>query len=75
MDDTVYNFMKLRNRPYSLNDIVSNLHNELGKSAVQKSLDKLVEKGKVFVKAYGKQKIYCPVQDTTQSIEELMRID
>lgn len=24
---------------------------------------------------YGKQKIYCPVQDSSQDIEELMRID
>lgn len=50
MEDTVYNFMKLRNRPYSINDIVSNLHNEYGKTAVQKTIDKLVANGKIFEK-------------------------
>ncbi|KAI4498159.1 hypothetical protein M0802_006645 [Mischocyttarus mexicanus] len=73
--DTVYKHLKIRNRPYSVNDIVLNLHNEFGKSAVQKAIDHLLADGKVFEKVYGKQKVYCVVQDTTQDIEELMRID
>ncbi|OAD53709.1 Homologous-pairing protein 2 like protein [Eufriesea mexicana] len=75
MADTVYKYLKLQNRPYNINEIVSNLHNEYGKQAVQKAMDKLVSEGKIFEKVYGKQKIYCPVQDTSHEIEELMRID
>lgn len=75
MVDTVYKYMKIQNRPYSINELVSNLHNEYGKSAVQKAIDKLVTEGKVFEKVYGKQKVYCPVQDSNLDVEELMRID
>ncbi|XP_043501926.1 homologous-pairing protein 2 homolog [Polistes fuscatus] len=73
--DTVYKHLKIRNRPYSVNDIVLNLHNEFGKSAVQKAIDHLLAEGKIFEKVYGKQKVYCVVQDSTKDIEELMRID
>ena len=50
MTDTVYKYMKVQNRPYSINDLVSNLHNEYGKTAVQKAIDKLVTEGKIFEK-------------------------
>ncbi|XP_060814874.1 homologous-pairing protein 2 homolog [Bombus pascuorum] len=73
MTDTVYKYMKTQNRPYSINDLVSNLHNEYGKTAVQKAIDRLVAEGKIFEKVYGKQKIYCAVQDTSHNMEELMR--
>ncbi|XP_043584353.1 homologous-pairing protein 2 homolog [Bombus pyrosoma] len=75
MTDTVYKYMKTQNRPYSINDLVSNLHNEYGKTAVQKAIDKLVAEGKIFEKVYGKQKIYCAVQDTSHDMDELMRIN
>ena len=75
MADTVFQYMKVQNRPYSINDIVSNLHHEYGKTAVQKVIDKLVAGGKIFEKVYGKQKVYCVVQDSSHSVEELMRID
>ncbi|PBC30729.1 homologous-pairing protein 2 homolog [Apis cerana] len=75
MAETVYKYMKIQNRPYSINDLVSNLHNEYGKVAVQKAVDKLVAEGKIFEKVYGKQKLYCPTQDSSLDVEELMRID
>lgn len=50
MADTVYKYLKLQNRPYNINDIVSNLHNEYGKPAVQKAMDRLVSEGKIFEK-------------------------
>ncbi|KOC62410.1 Homologous-pairing protein 2 like protein [Habropoda laboriosa] len=75
MSEIVYNYMKIQNRPYSVNEIVSNLHNEYGKTAVQKAVENLLSQGKIFEKVYGKQKVYCPVQDTTHDVEELMRID
>ncbi|KZC06167.1 Homologous-pairing protein 2 like protein [Dufourea novaeangliae] len=67
--------MKVQNRPYSVNDVVSNLHNEYGKTSVQKAIEKLVAEGKIFEKVYGKQKVYCVVQDSNLDVEELMRID
>ncbi|XP_071558640.1 homologous-pairing protein 2 homolog [Temnothorax nylanderi] len=71
----VYNYMKTQNRPYSVNDVVTNLHNEYNKNAVQKAMDQLVSDGKLFEKVYGKQKIYCAVRDSTQDTDELLRID
>ncbi|KYN38970.1 Homologous-pairing protein 2 like protein [Trachymyrmex septentrionalis] len=71
----VYNYMKMQNRPYSVNDVVTNLLNEHSKTAVQKAMDELVKKGKLFEKVYGKQKIYCVVQDSQYDTDELMRID
>jgi len=73
------------NRPFSSNDVFSNLQRHgVGKSAVEKTLDQLVKDSKIFMKLNGKQKIYCVVQpDSTaedqneiQSIdEELMKIN
>jgi len=73
------------NRPFSSNDVFSNLQRHgVGKSAVEKALDQLVKDNKIFMKLNGKQKIYCVVQpDSTvedqneiQSIdEELMKIN
>lgn len=39
----IYAYLKDQNRPYSVNDIFLNLHKEVGKTAVQKALDSLVE--------------------------------
>ncbi|KYM96459.1 PREDICTED: homologous-pairing protein 2 homolog [Cyphomyrmex costatus] len=71
----VYNYMKMQNRPYSVNDVVTNLHNEHSKNAVQKAMDELVTNGKLFEKVYGKQKIYCIMQNSQYDTDELMRID
>lgn len=51
-------YLRQQNRPYSVNDIVGNLHNAFGKTAAQKALDHLVEKDEITVKAYGKQTVY-----------------
>ncbi|XP_015512441.1 homologous-pairing protein 2 homolog [Neodiprion lecontei] len=71
--NAVYQFLKVQNRPYSANDITSNLQ-EFSKANVHKALDNLVESKKIFEKIYGKQKVYCVVQDGTQEPEEFMRI-
>lgn len=55
--DAVYKYMKMQNKPYSVNDVVTNLHNEHSKTAVQKAMDQLVTDGKLFEKvAYEKMK-------------------
>jgi predicted transcriptional regulator len=49
--DAVYKYMKTQNRPYSANDIASALDKDKhAKNAIQKSLDKLVDNGKFFMK-------------------------
>lgn len=42
-ESAVLQYLTSQNRPYSVNDIVLNLHKEHGKTAVQKALDTLVE--------------------------------
>lgn len=61
---SVQQFMKNNNRPYSANDVTQALKDH-NKSAIQKSLDQLVSKGVLRVKEYGKQKVYCLVQKET----------
>lgn len=39
----VLEYMLEKNRPYSMSDIAQNLHNELGKTSVQRMLDKLTQ--------------------------------
>ncbi|XP_051157974.1 homologous-pairing protein 2 homolog isoform X3 [Leptopilina boulardi] len=73
--EIVYKFMKTQNRPFSTNDVVVNLRNELGKSVVQKAFDQLVHEGKLVEKVYGKQKVYCPAQELSRNADELLRID
>ena len=43
----VLEYLTKQNRPYSVNDVVLNLHKEHGKSAVQKALDVLVADARV----------------------------
>ncbi|KAK0084132.1 hypothetical protein PV325_007590 [Microctonus aethiopoides] len=74
-NEIVYDFLKNHVRPYNVNDVIGNLPKEIGKSAVQKALDYLVKKEKIFEKTYGKQKIYCFKQDNKKDAYELMRID
>ncbi|KRT82493.1 hypothetical protein AMK59_4254 [Oryctes borbonicus] len=76
--DEVLQFMQIQNRPFSSNDIMQNVNKEHGKTAIQKALDKLVSKNKVFEKSYGKQKVYCVVQEETNSLnldEDLKKMD
>ncbi|NP_001154951.1 homologous-pairing protein 2 homolog [Nasonia vitripennis] len=74
--EAVYNYLKKQNRPYSAIDLASTLDKEKhGKSAIQKSLDKLVDSGKIFVKVNAKQKVYCVKQASNQNLEELKRIE
>ncbi|XP_044743350.1 homologous-pairing protein 2 homolog [Chrysoperla carnea] len=69
--NTVLKYLEAQNRPYSANDLVTNLK-DLGKAAVQKALDQLVETKKIIEKTYGKQKVYSILQENTdQSIDQM----
>jgi len=48
----IYKYLRDQNRPYSINDILLNLHKEHGKTALQKAIDVLVVEGKVIEKVW-----------------------
>lgn len=73
--DAVYNYMKIENKPHNLNDILASLDNKYSKTVIQKAVDELVASKKLFEKIYGKQKIYCVVQDSTCNTDESLRIE
>lgn len=52
-----------QNRPFSANEILSNMHLDCGKTAFTRALDFLVSEGKAKEKTYGKQKVYFINQD------------
>ena len=68
-NDKVLSYLTAQNRPYSVNDIFLNLHREVGKTAVQKTLDILVADGRVREKVNGKQKAYVVNQETLETPE------
>ncbi|XP_073811953.1 homologous-pairing protein 2 homolog [Musca autumnalis] len=63
----VQEFMLKANRPYAINDVVEGCGKELGKAAIQKSLDSLVDKEILIMKMYGKNKIYFPKQNSNSA--------
>merc|ERR1711963_1190392 len=75
--DMVSKYLTNQNRPYSVNDLVANLRNEIPKTALQKVVDSLVEEGTVKEKVNGKQKAYVISQDqfSVASDDELQKLD
>ncbi|KAG0001418.1 hypothetical protein BGZ65_003506 [Modicella reniformis] len=73
----VLDYLTKQNRPYSVTDIVSNLHAAVSKAECQRIMNALVEKDLVTAKLYGKQAIYVVRQDTIDTVtpEELAAID
>lgn len=49
----VFKYLRDQNRPYSVNDIMLNLHKEHGKAAIQKGIDLLVCDGKIIEKVFS----------------------
>lgn len=76
--ETVYKFMKTANRPFSSNDVFSNLQRQgVGKASVDKVLEQLTKEKKIVMKLNGKQKIYCVVQpdSTAEDQKEIQSVD
>ncbi|XP_049779839.1 homologous-pairing protein 2 homolog [Schistocerca cancellata] len=69
--EAVLKYLRDQNRPYSANDVFMNLHKEFGKTAIQKALDELTEKGKLKEKMYGKQKVYAIEQVEEGNSEDM----
>ncbi|KAG8565948.1 hypothetical protein GDO81_013042 [Engystomops pustulosus] len=68
----ILKYLNDQNRPYSTQDVFSNLQREhgLGKTAVVKAMELLAQQGKVKEKVYGKQKIYFADQDQFPNVSE-----
>ncbi|GJJ76213.1 26S proteasome regulatory subunit, ATPase 3, interacting protein [Entomortierella parvispora] len=73
----VLDYLVKQNRPYSVTDIVNNLHSAVSKTDCQRIVNALVEKDVITSKLYGKQAIYVVRQDTieTASPEEMAAVD
>ncbi|KAM7344458.1 homologous-pairing protein 2 homolog [Cochliomyia hominivorax] len=67
----VQEFMLKENRPYAINEIVEKCGKDLGKTAIQKALDSLVNQEVLKEKCYGKHKIYFAQQNI--NIKELKK--
>ncbi|XP_063816097.1 homologous-pairing protein 2 homolog isoform X1 [Pseudophryne corroboree] len=69
----ILTYLTDQNRPYSAQDVFSNLQREhgLGKTAVVKAMELLAQQGKIKEKVYGKQKIYFADQEKFPSVSDL----
>ncbi|KAM5135630.1 homologous-pairing protein 2 homolog [Mantella aurantiaca] len=69
----ILKYLNNQNRPYSTQDVFSNLQREhgLGKTAVVKAMEQLAQQGNVKEKVYGKQKIYFANQEQFPNVSDL----
>lgn len=67
--DTIYTYFYYLNKPVIATEVALQFK-EIKKATVQKILDDLVGKEKIFFRLLGKSKIYCLSQDMTFSIDE-----
>lgn len=72
--DTIYTFFYYSNKPVILAEINLQFKN-YKKTNVQKVLDDLVAKEKIFTKTIGKSKIYCLAQEMAFEIDEDLYTD
>ena len=75
--ENVLKYLTNQNRPYSVIDLVNNLHNTIPKSKIEKVLEVLKEEGSIKEKLNGKQKAYVISQDNfpVASDAELDQLD
>ncbi|ORX84379.1 Tat binding protein 1-interacting [Anaeromyces robustus] len=74
--ECILDYLKKQNRPYSAADVYNNLHGAVGKTLVQKILQKASEENKIKEKVYGKQKVYVAIQEDDEfSPEDLLNLD
>ncbi|TNM96937.1 homologous-pairing protein 2 homolog [Takifugu rubripes] len=69
---TILAYLNEKNRPYSAQDVFSNLQKQhgLGKTAVVKAMELLALEGKIKEKIYGKQKIYFADQGQFRDVKD-----
>jgi len=74
----IYDYLQSNNRPYSIQNIIDNLHGRVKKAITQKALDSLVASNKITLKEQGKtKKVYMLNQDGLEVLqpEELGALD
>lgn len=57
-EDLVKNYLKEQYRPYSVSDLILNLHNKVNKVTMTKCLESLVSSKEIISKTYGKMVFY-----------------
>ena len=62
-------YMERQNRPYSVQNIIDNLHGRVKKKQVEKITEGLVEEKVLTVKEYGKSKIFMINQDIFPKVD------
>ncbi|KAJ7702944.1 TBPIP-domain-containing protein [Mycena olivaceomarginata] len=67
-EDLVLDYVKRMNRPYGAVDVAANLKGAVPKTAVQKILVALAEKGELVQKTYGKTSFFVANQANIESI-------
>lgn len=70
-------YMIKQNRPYSLQNVMDNMHGRVKKTSCQKVLDDLSEEKVLTCKEFGKVRVYLANQDNFEvvSTTELTKID
>ncbi|KAJ9049713.1 hypothetical protein DSO57_1021739 [Entomophthora muscae] len=71
-EQKILDYLRRSNRPYSINDIVTNLAGKVGKAAVQKATKQLEQDGAIKCKVNGKQLIYCITQSDPEDISSML---
>eukprot|EP00347_Sterkiella_histriomuscorum_P015648 403356227 len=73
----IHQYMIKQNRPYSVQNVIDNLHGRVKKAQAQKFLDELSDKKILTCKEFGKAKVYLANQDNfpTTSNDELLKLD
>ncbi|KAH7138332.1 Tat binding protein 1-interacting [Dendryphion nanum] len=66
--DTILNYLRKQNRPYSATDISANLHNKVTKTAAQKILKDLSDAQKIESRSAGKQVVFYALQNTSDAM-------
>lgn len=70
-------YLAKQNRPYSVTDIMTNLHNSISKPVTLKALAKLEASGAVTAKTYSKSVIYVikQVPQSTDGSDQQAEVD
>lgn len=68
--EKVLAYLRKQNRPYNTQDITNNLNKEVGKTSVQRALDKYVSENKIKEKVYNKTKVYCIEQSIMPQLSD-----
>ncbi len=56
-EKTILEYLEQQYRPYSVNDIIQNLHGNISKAAAVKALENLTAENKIVTKVLGKMSI------------------